>query len=125
MTVAIKASKGNKDRYVPLSSTALEYLRIYYKEYKPKEFLFEGQKGGQYSMTSFNAVLKKGAKAAGINKRVTSHTLRHSFATHLLEKGTGIRVIQKLLGHNSVKTTMVYTQVSVPMMEGVKSPLDF
>jgi len=124
MTLRIIGAKGNKDRYVPLSIKALKLLRLYYEQYQPKVYLFEGQKGGKYSMTSFNAVLKRAANAARLTKKVTSHTLRHSFATHLLENGTDIRVIQKLLGHNSIKTTMIYTQVTSPILEGVKSPLD-
>lgn len=124
MTLHIIQSKGLKDRLVPLSINALELLRAYYVEYQPKEYIFEGQNGGKYSASSFNKVLKAAAKRAGIQKKISSYTLRHSFATHLLEKGTDIRVIQKLLGHNSIKTTMIYTQVTSPLLEGIKSPLD-
>ncbi|WP_437399085.1 site-specific tyrosine recombinase/integron integrase [Flagellimonas lutimaris] len=124
MIVHVKAAKGNKDRIVPLSETTLILLRKYYREYSPKDYLFEGQKGGRYSSSSFNKLLKMCTKKARINKNVTTHTLRHSYATHLLEKGTDIRVIQKLLGHNSIKTTMIYTQVSEPTLLNVTSPLD-
>lgn len=124
MIIHIKSAKGNKDRIIPLSEKLLEILREYYKEYGPKEYLFEGQKGGKYSTSSFNKLLKAACKRARINKNITAHTLRHSYATHLLEKGTDIRVIQKLLGHNSIKTTMLYTQVSEPTMLNVKSPFD-
>jgi site-specific recombinase XerD len=124
MIVHIKAAKGNKDRIVPLSEKTLLLLRAYYREYAPKDYLFEGQKGGRYSSSSFNKLLKMCAKRAGIHKIVTAHTLRHSYATHLLENGTDIRVIQKLLGHNSIKTTMIYTQVSQPTLLNVRSPMD-
>ncbi len=124
MTLHVKQSKGLKDRLVPLSENALKLLREYYVEYQPKEYIFEGQDGGKYSGSSFNKILKAAARKAGIQKKISSHTLRHSFATHLLEKGTDIRVIQKLLGHNSIKTTMIYTQVTSPILSGIKSPLD-
>ncbi len=124
MILHIKGAKGNKDRIVPLSEKILAMLRKYYKEFSPKEYLFEGQKGGKYSTSSFNKLLKSAAKRAKINKNITAHTLRHSYATHLLEKGTDIRVIQKLLGHNSIKTTMIYTQVSEPTLLNVSSPFD-
>ncbi|MBA4743832.1 MAG: tyrosine-type recombinase/integrase [Muricauda sp.] len=124
MVVHIKAAKGNKDRIVPLSQKALHMLRDYYREYLPKYYLFEGQKGGKYTSSSFNKLLKSAAKRAKIHMHITAHTLRHSYATHLLEKGIDIRVIQKLLGHNSIKTTMIYTQVSEPTMLHVSSPFD-
>ncbi len=124
MLIHIKDSKGKKDRMVPLSEKVLKILREYYKQYHPKYFLFEGQKGNEYSPSSFNKLLKSASKKAKINKHITAHTLRHSYATHLLEAGTDIRIIQKLLGHNSVKTTMIYTQVSNLMLLNVKSPLD-
>ncbi|MBX2829230.1 MAG: site-specific integrase [Flavobacteriaceae bacterium] len=124
MVIHLKSGKGKKDRIVPLSEKALHILRAYYKEFSPKQYLFEGQKGGKYSASSFNKLLKAAAKRANINKQITAHTLRHSFATHLLERGTDIRVIQKLLGHNSIKTTMVYTQVTEPMLQNVLSPFD-
>ena len=124
MSIHVKAGKGNKDRIVPLSEKLLGMLRNYYKEYSPKAYLFEGQKGGAYSTSSFNKLLKSVAKRAKINKQITAHTLRHSYATHLLERGTDVRVIQKLLGHNSIKTTMLYTQVSKPNLLNVTSPFD-
>lgn len=124
MVIHVKSGKGNKDRIVPLSEKSLRMLRAYYKEFSPRLFLFEGQKGGKYSSSSFNKLLKSAAQRAKINKRITAHTLRHSYATHLLEKGTDIRVIQKLLGHNSIKTTMVYTQVAEPTLLNVVSPFD-
>ncbi|WP_350290529.1 tyrosine-type recombinase/integrase [uncultured Croceitalea sp.] len=124
MIIHIKSGKGNKDRIVPLSEKVLIMLREYYKTFTPINYLFEGQKGGKYTSSSFNKLLKAATKRAKINKRITAHTLRHSYATHLLEKGTDIRVIQKLLGHNSIKTTMVYTQVAEPTLLNVVSPFD-
>ncbi len=124
MVIHIKSGKGNKDRIIPLSVKILYMLRDYYREFSPKHYLFEGQKGGKYSPSSFNKLLKTAAKRARIKKQITTHTLRHSYATHLLEKGTDIRVIQRLLGHNSIKTTMLYTQVSEPTLLNVTSPFD-
>ncbi|KAB5486880.1 tyrosine-type recombinase/integrase [Flagellimonas hadalis] len=124
MVVHIKAAKGGKDRIVPLSHKVLHMLRDYYREFVPKNYLFEGQKGGKYTSSSFNKLLKSAARRAKIDKHITAHTLRHSYASHLLEKGTDIRVIQKLLGHSSIKTTMIYTQVSEPALLNVTSPFD-
>ncbi len=124
MIVTIRGAKGNKDRIVPLSETALELLRTYYKECKPKEYLFEGQKGEQYSDRSLEEVFNKAKKLAQINKNCTLHTLRHSYATHLLEGGTNLRYIQELLGHKSPKTTQIYTHVSSEGLGKVTSPLE-
>ena len=88
-------------------------------------FLFEGEKGGVYSQSSLQQVIKQATKRTSINKVVTAQTLRHSFATHLLENGTDIRVIQKLLGHNNIKTTQIYTRVSSAIIQQIKSPLDY
>ena len=99
-------------------------LRQYYKEYKPKKYLFEGQAGGKYSPTSVANILKKATLRAGIKKTVTPHMLRHSFATHLLEQGTDLRYIQELLGHNSSKTTEIYTHVSKRAIDKIKNPID-
>lgn len=123
--IHIKSAKGKKDRYTLLSTKFLEELRHYYKAYKPKVFLFEGQDGGAYSAQSAQQVLRKALAEAGIEKRnVTLHTLRHSFATHLLESGTDIRYIQALLGHSSPKTTMIYTHVSENRLQMINSPFD-
>lgn len=124
MQVIIAASKGKKDRYVNLPESILKLLRLYYKKYHPKDYLFEGQFGQQYSVRSAQAVFKRAMMKAGIHKRVGIHSLRHSYATHLLEYGTDITLIQKLLGHNSVKTTMLYTHVGNRTIKTVKSPLD-
>ena len=100
-------------------------LRDYYKAFKPKTWLFEGQTPGkQYSPTSIQAVLKKAVKKAGIKKPVTLHWLRHSYATHLHESGTDIRFIQELLGHKSSKTTEIYTHVSNKSIQNIRSPYD-
>ncbi|WP_282032111.1 site-specific tyrosine recombinase/integron integrase [Winogradskyella eximia] len=112
MVVKINNAKGNKDRISILSPSILKDLQQYYKEYRPKKYLFEGQKGGKYSATSVLKVVTSTAVKAKINKKVTPHMLRHSFATHLLENGTDIRHIQLLLGHSSTKTTEIYTHVA-------------
>lgn len=123
--VIIRQSKGKKDRITPLSPKILALLRAYYKEYSPKVYLFEGQeKNTQYSARSLEEVLKKSVKLALINKPVTLHWLRHSYATHLLESGTDLRYIQELLGHNSSKTTEIYTHVSTKNIQQIKSPFD-
>ncbi len=124
MLVAVRGGKGNKDRYLPLSQKLLVMLREYYRQFQPINFLFEGQKGGRYSATSVNQILKAGLKKVGIAKKLSSHNLRHSYATHLLENGVDIRVIQELLGHNSIKTTMIYTHIAKPSLLNVVSPLD-
>ena len=124
MTIRILNTKGGKDRMSNLSKFLLELLREYFKEYKPKVYLFEGQKGGKYSAGSVLSIVKSAAKKANISQHVTPHTLRHSFATHLLEDGTDLRKIQSLLGHNSLKTTEIYTHVAVNYEEAIKNPLD-
>lgn len=124
MRVHIERGKGKKDRFVNLPETVLEQLRSYYMEYRPKIYLFEGQYGGQYSSRTVQEVFKKSLKKANINKKVGIHSLRHSFATHLLENGTDIRFIQELLGHNDIKTTFVYTHVSDKTIRKIISPLD-
>jgi integrase/recombinase XerD len=124
MLITVKNAKGGKDRIVPLSETILELLRNYYKEYKPKKYLFEGQKGDKYTETSLEEVFHKAKNLAKIKKRVSLHTLRHSYATHLLEGGTNLRYIQELLGHKSPKTTQIYTHVSTEGLSRVLSPIE-
>ncbi len=124
MQVFIRGGKGNKDRYSLLSKTVLPELRKYYVQYKPKEYLFEGPQGNRYSPSSLRKILDRAIKKAGIKKRVTLHTLRHSFATHLLEDGVDLRYIQTLLGHHSSQTTEIYTHVAKHQLQGIKSPLD-
>lgn len=125
MMILVRQGKGKKDRMVPLSSKLLETLRDYFRKYRPKEYLFEGtcpQK--PYSTRSAQIILKEAKFRAGIRKGGSIHSLRHSFATHLLESGTDIRYIQSFLGHNNLKTTMRYTHVSQFKIETIKSPLD-
>lgn len=123
--VLLKNAKGKKDRIAPLSPKILEMLREYYKLFKPTTYLFEGQKPGtSYDSRSLQQVLKQALQKAGISKPVTLHWLRHSYATHLLESGTDLRYIQELLGHNSSKTTEIYTHVSTKSIQQIKSPFD-
>ena len=124
MLVRVKQAKGNKDRITLLSQNALRDLRCYYKTWKPKEYLFEGQKGGKYSGQSVVKVVKAAASQAGIRIPVTPHMLRHSFATHLLEAGVDLRQIQVLLGHQSSKTTEIYAHVVTNTFKTIKNPLD-
>lgn len=123
--VKIRQSKGRKDRITPLSPKILELLREYYKYVRPKVWLFEGNTAGEkYTAQSLQSVLKQAVHKAGIVKPVTLHWLRHSYATHLLESGTDLRYIQELLGHNSSRTTEIYTHVSTKNLEQIKSPFD-
>ena len=124
MLIHIKQAKGKKDRYTILSKNFLELLRSYYIAYKPKRYLFEGQKNEQYTNTSAQSILKNAVIKSKLTKKITLHTLRHSFATHLLEKGTDIRYIQELLGHSSPKTTMIYTHVTETSIKKIKNPFD-
>jgi integrase/recombinase XerD len=123
--VLLKNAKGQKDRITPLSFKILEMLRAYFKEYRPKVYLFEGQKAGvPYDARSLQLILKQALKKTNITKPVTLHWLRHSYATHLLESGTDLRYIQELLGHASSKTTEIYTHVSTKSIQQIKSPFD-
>lgn len=124
MVVQVVAAKGKKDRYVPLPESILPQLRVYYKKYSPKEFLLEGQYGGAYSKGSVQQVFKKAMRKARIRKNIGVHGLRHSYATHLLEAGADMRFIQELLGHNSIKTTQIYTKVTPRSLSKIASPLD-
>lgn len=113
MVIRVEQAKGNKDRYTVLNKSVLEDLRKYFKVYKPKIYLFEGPiPGSKYSPSSVLKIVVNTAEKAGIKEKVGPHMLRHSFATHLLESGVDIRHIQLLLGHNSTKTTEIYTHVS-------------
>lgn len=122
--IVIRNTNGGKDRLVMLSPLLLESLRSYYNEYHPNEYLIEGQGGGLYSEKSVQTIVKNAALKAGIIKKVTPHTLRHSFATHLVENGTDIRYIQELLGHKSVNTTEIYRHITDISQAKIKSPLD-
>ncbi|HQV79183.1 MAG TPA: tyrosine-type recombinase/integrase [Chitinophagales bacterium] len=124
MQIHIRCAKGKKDRYVNLPEKVLPYLRDYYKIYQPKVYLFEGQAGEQYSIRSAQNVFQQSLRRANINKKIGIHGLRHSYATHLLEQGTDISYIQKLLGHNDIKTTLIYAHVSKKDINAIKSPLD-
>jgi site-specific recombinase XerD len=124
MLIKITDSKGGKDRYTLLSGKLLNLLRDYYRLYKPKDWLFEGLGGGQYSATSIENIFRKALKEAKIKKHATPHTLRHSFATHLLEQGISILYIKELLGHSSTKTTEIYTHVSSSQLSKIQNPLD-
>lgn len=129
MQIRVEQSKGKKDRYTLLSPITLKLLRKYIKEYRPTYYLFEGQGSTKespvsYTARSIQAILKESAKKAKISKNISVHTLRHSFATHLLEHGTDLRYIQNLLGHESSKTTEIYTHVTTKGFDQIKSPLD-
>ena len=118
MLIHIKNAKGKKDRIVPLSQTVLELLRQYWKEYKSKIYLFNGQSSDQYSIQSCQKIYKK-----YIDKVSSIHTLRHSSFTNLLESGTDLRIIQKIAGHSSSKTTEIYTHVSNQLLSKVNLPI--
>ena len=118
MLIYIKNGKGKKDRIVPLSEKVLKLLRIYFKEYKPKTFLFNGQKSLKYSVSSCQKIYKK-----YIEQHTSIHTLRHSSFTNLLENGTDLRIIQKIAGHTSSKTTEIYTHVSNKILSKVNLPI--
>ncbi len=123
--IIVRQAKGKKDRVTPLSEKILTLLRDYFIAYKPKEWLFEGQSGiGQYDERSLANVLKQALEKSNINKPVTLHWLRHSFATHLLEGGTDLRYIQEILGHSRSTTTEIYTHVSNKSIQKVISPFD-
>lgn len=124
MVITLRQAKGKKDRQVMLSEKLLLLLREYYKSYKPHEWMFEGQFGDQYSIRSVQEVLHQAKQRAGIKKKGSVHALRHSFATHLLESGTDLISIKQLLGHNSLRTTMMYTHVSKKHLSKIQSPLD-
>lgn len=118
MLIHVKNAKGRKDRVVPLSETVLHLLREYWKTYKPQEYLFNGQATKQYSIGSCQAIYKK-----YIDPNSSIHTLRHSSFTSLLENGTDLRIIQKIAGHSSSKTTEIYTHVSKQIISKVKTPI--
>jgi integrase len=123
--IRVVQGKGKKDRCVMLSTVLQGMLKGYLEQYKPKHWLFEGQHPGEhYSVRSLQAIVKRARKAAGLRETIRPHTLRHSFATHLLEAGTDSRLIQELLGHADIKTTLRYLHVSNCQISQVRSPLD-
>ncbi len=126
MRIHVRAGKGKKDRYVMLGESLLALLRQYYQTARPKgEYLFPGQKPQRHiTTTAVNKVLRQVIAATGLSKRVTMHTLRHCFATHLLEAGTDIRILQVLLGHSSIRTTLRYTHITDRLVQKLVSPLD-
>ena len=121
--VHVRLAKGKKDRFVKIPDSVKEELENYVKIGNGK-YLFESNRGGKLTTATIQAILKNAAKKSGIKKRVYPHLLRHSFATHLLEQGTDLRIIQKLLGHSDIKTTQIYTQISQASIKNIKSPLD-
>ena len=123
--VRVRRGKGGKDRYTLLARRAVEAVRLYRDAYPTERWLFPGSRLDRHlTSRSVQRIVKHAAKAAEIEKDVTPHTLRHSFATHLLEGGTNLRVIQELLGHQSARTTQIYTHVAQTTLESVRSPLD-
>jgi integrase/recombinase XerD len=125
MVIRVEQGKGGRDRYVMLSPQLLGILRSYWKLARPAHWLFPGRDGEHpIGPTVLHAACRSACAAAGLSKRVTVHTLRHSFATHLLESGTDIRIIQALLGHSSLNTTARYTQVATSTICATPSPLD-
>ena len=126
MRVHVISGKGRKDRDTILSPKALELLRQYYKLQHPREYLFEatGKKGKSLAGTTLNKIAKRAAERAGIKRDVSFHTLRHCFATHLLERGVNLKLIQKFLGHASIKTTAIYLHLANIDLSSITSPLD-
>lgn len=125
MVIHVEHGKGGKDRTVMLSAQLLRILRIYWRLARPKDWLFPGRDGSKpIDVQVLHAACRSARAAAGIDKRVTVHTLRHSFATHLLEGGTDIRIIQVLLGHSNLSSTARYTRVSNRLIRRTESPLD-
>jgi len=124
MMVHIRGGKGNKDRYLGLPEKLLGLLKDYYRRYKPKDYLFEGQGRPGYSARSVDMIFIHAVERADIRKHVTVHTLRHSFATHLVESGVDIAYVQRLLGHESVKTTMIYMHIARKKLTDIRSPFD-
>ncbi len=123
MIINVIGGKCNKDRQVMLSQSLIPLLEMYYKEYKSKEYILNGQFDIQYTSRSVLGVIKKLGQIAGINKRVYTHLMRHNCFTHLVEAGTDINLIQKLAGHSNVKTTLIYTHISHNLISKINSPL--
>ncbi len=125
MVIRIRNSKGAKDRDVALPKSLLHLLRTYVRNYNPKVYLFNGQGKIQYSARSIDKILQSGLRKCGIYKKITTHSLRHSYATHLVEKNINLRYIQDALGHKSSKTTEIYTKLSKENIAKMVSPVDF
>ncbi|KAB3540943.1 tyrosine-type recombinase/integrase [Alkaliphilus pronyensis] len=124
MLLKVHQGKGRKDRYTILSEVVLQELREYYKKYRPQQYIFEGTDSTNLTERSAQRIFKNALEKAGIKREVGIHSLRHSFATHLLERGTDLRYIQELLGHNSSKTTEIYTHVTKKSLKKIISPID-
>ena len=124
MVIYVRQGKRRKDRVVPLSKTLLELLRVYYRAVHPRDWLFPGRYGQHLSVRVAQHAVKRARRVSGLKRPMTVHTLRHGFATHLLEAGTNLRTLQLLLGHSSLRTTSVYTHVSTRELSSVISPLD-
>lgn len=125
MRIHVRAGKGGKERFTVLSVRLLETLRRYFRQYRPKRWLFYGETKSQpLNPRSAQRVVELTGQQAGLTKRVTAHALRHSFATHLFERGTSLLYIQALLGHQCFKSTLIYTHVTQPALSRVPSPLD-
>ncbi|MGB5403961.1 tyrosine-type recombinase/integrase [Robiginitalea sp.] len=122
--LVVRQSKGRKDRYIVLAESTIPLILNYVSSFKPQYYLFEGAQGGVYSASSIRAFLKRSRLRARIKKRLTPHTLRHSYATHLIENGVNLRLVQELLGHSKPETTMIYTHVAKKDLMAVQSPLD-
>lgn len=120
----VRQSKGRKDRYVVIADSFMPLLQNYYLSYQPKVYFVEGLTGKPYSASSVRKFIKRSCERANITRRITPHTFRHSYATHLLEQGIGLRHIQELLGHSKPETTMIYTHVARKDLLEIKSPLD-
>ncbi|MFH1607916.1 MAG: tyrosine-type recombinase/integrase, partial [archaeon] len=121
--IKVRLAKGRKDRFVKIPESIKEELKDYCG-INDSEILFPSNRGGKLTIKSIHKIVQNSAKKSKIKKRVYPHLLRHSFATHLLEQGTDLRIIQKLLGHSSIKTTQIYTQISHASIKNIKSPLD-
>ncbi len=124
MLIAVRMGKGRKDRYVKMAKTNLLVLQQYLNKYRPQYYVFEGPGGSRYSSSSVRNIIRKAAERARIQKHVTPHTLRHSYATHLLELGVDLRYVQSLLGHKKPETTMIYTHISSDKVSNLVNPLD-
>jgi len=122
--IRVEQSKGKKDRYTKLSMKFVDELNKYFKEFSPKEFIFEGATRGEYSASSVQSIIKTAVRKAGIKKRTTMHTLRHTFATHSLENGVDLRYIQSMMGHEDSRTTEIYTHITTRGFDQIISPLD-
>jgi site-specific recombinase XerD len=125
MALHVRCAKGQKDRFVPLSAVLLEQLRAYWRQHRPRRWLFPGQTpAGHLSIGQVQRLCRRAVRAAGIRKKASMHTLRHSYATHLLEAGTDLACVRKLLGHNQLSTTLRYTHIGQAHLQQVRSPLD-